>query len=123
MSAQDNLSGYQFSEWTSGPVHTIQAKHKGEVIAHAQIEPSITSKGGAAWIDALAVRPGHRGKGIASELMSRVVSHYGSKEIGLEAEPYGIGPKRPDQERLMGFYRSYGFSDTGNKNEMRRPGQ
>jgi GNAT superfamily N-acetyltransferase len=70
------------------------------------------------YIQAVQVKPEFQGKGVASELLRRVVDKYKDKQMGLRAHPYGS--KTLSREQLMKFYSKFGFIPTG-KRGIRMP--
>jgi len=106
--AKDFEREEQVSRWrkaienTEGPRRLWVAKEQGEVVGYSQ------GRKGEHFNEILGlyVLPDHEGKGLGSELLSRVIEWLGDeKAITLEAAEYA--------DRAIGLYKKFGFVPTG----------
>ncbi|MGO4754766.1 GNAT family N-acetyltransferase [Streptomyces sp. 2MCAF27] len=77
------------------------------------------------WIDEIAVRPEHRGQGLASQLLKAVIAKFGHRDIRLCCSPFvpDWRPHRPglDRDRLIHWYGRYGFELDEDGRRLFRP--
>ena len=101
---------------------------EGAVLGSCLLSPYIEGvPNGDLWLFKLEVKPEHRRKGVATELIQaaqRVARLRGGVSIYLEPKPYGIDP--PKQTDLFRLYKRLGFQwdmqvDSPNQNMAWRP--
>ena len=108
MSADDHLSGLQFS--VSHPDElsdTHWARMNDTVVGHAQ-----TNHIPGYPVELAAIRVGdeYQGQGIGHRLIDHVISQHPGQTIKLTPSPFGNYSMTKDQ--LQGFYGSHGFKPT-----------
>jgi GNAT superfamily N-acetyltransferase len=117
MSADDHLSGLQFSVSHPDELGDMHwARMNDTVVGHAM---TIHLPDSPVELAGIRVMDEHQGKGIGHKLLDHVVQHYPDKDITLTPSPFGNEPMNKDQLRT--FYGSHGFRPMKNGGMKRRP--
>lgn len=83
-----------------------------------QANVSVSFQDGVYWLSNLFVHPDHRGKGYATEILSRAVSRFADTTLYLKVQPYRDRPV--PSETLLTFYQRFGFEPTDVPMVLRR---
>ena len=64
----------------------------------------------------LQVEPEFRGKGVATELLNKIISDYSTTDLYIRPRPYKDKPV--DRDKLRNFYAKMGFVELGEEGKM-----
>jgi predicted GNAT family acetyltransferase/predicted double-glycine peptidase len=110
------VKGYKFSR-TPSTIESgrLDVHHDGKNVGYIRIRPGKRK----VRIKSLYVAPKYRGKGLAHELLKRVIDENKDKEISLGVDPFKDKPMTV--KNLKELYSSHGFESVGRWEMVRKP--